>query len=315
VLLQYDGRTDQLRRQYERYISAGGPWLRAIGQVYLATYESSFGQLDGAEEHCRAGLAGLRALGERWGVAIALAQLAEFTELRADHAASIEALAEAAAIGREVGAWGDLTYVQARLALIRARAGDLKRANEELAQVRRATETRGGALDTDRWVAYMRAELAWREGDYTGVISQCETVLAAIAANEARWWQSLRAQVRARLALAALELGAPDRCRAQLSEALDLAATWWERPALALVLDACAVYVLRRGGAGDPGQAARLLGAAHAVRGAFDESSPDAPAARAAAGEALGPQAFAAAYDSARGVGYDDAVTLAREAL
>jgi hypothetical protein len=161
----------------------------------------------------------------------------------------------------------------------------------------------------------MRAELAWREGDYTGVISQCETVLAAIAANEARWWQSLRAQVRARLALAALELGAPDRCRAQLSEALDLAATWWERPALALVLDACAVYVLRRGGAGDPGQAARLLGAAHAVRGAFDESSPDAPAARAAAGEALGPQAFAAAYDSARGVGYDDAVTLAREAL
>jgi predicted ATPase/DNA-binding SARP family transcriptional activator len=315
VLLQYDGRTDQLRRQYERYISAGGPWLRAIGQVYLATYESSFGQLDGAEEHCRAGLAGLRALGERWGVAIALAQLAEFTELRADHAASIEALAEAAAIGREVGAWGDLTYVQARLALIRARAGDLKRANEELAQVRRATETRGGALDTDRWVAYMRAELAWREGDYTGVISQCETVLAAIAANEARWWQSLRAQVRARLALAALELGAPDRCRAQLSEALDLAATWWERPALALVLDACAVYVLRRGGAGDPGQAARLLGAAHAVRGAFDESSPDAPAARAAAGKALGPQAFAAAYDSARGVGYDDAVTLAREAL
>ena len=128
VLMQYDGATDQAQQQFERYITARDPWLRAIGQVYLSSYAQSLGKLDGAEEHCRAGLAELRALGEQWGVAMALTQLAEFTELRADHATSIAAITEAVAIGRELGVWGDLTYVQGRLAIIHARAGDLDRA-------------------------------------------------------------------------------------------------------------------------------------------------------------------------------------------
>ena len=65
-------------------------------------------------------------------------------------------------------------------------------------------------------------------------------------------------------------------------------------PALAAVLDACASYGVARRPAvltarvtatapSGPRVAARLLGAAHAVRGAFDESSLDAPAARDAA--------------------------------
>jgi predicted ATPase/DNA-binding SARP family transcriptional activator len=331
VLLQYDGGTDQVRRHYERYITAGGPWLRAVSQVYLATFEGSSGQLDEAEEHCRAGLAELRALGERWGVAIALTQLAEFTELRADHASSIEALTEAAAIGREVGAWGDRTYVQARLALIHARAGDLNRASEDLAQVQRTAEARGAQVDTDRWVVFMRAELAWHEGDYAEVVRYCEAVLAAIAANQAPWWQSLRAQVKARMAMAALELGGTVRCRALLSEALDSAAAWRENPALAAVLDACAVYFLRRGAQVNPDQvnpdqvnpaqndaerAARVLGAAHAVRGAFDESSLEAPRARDWARGALASRAFESRYESARTSStYESAVTFAREGL
>jgi hypothetical protein len=81
------------------------------------------------------------------------------------------------------------------------------------------------------------------------------------------------------------------------------------------VLDALAAWVLRRGQAGDAELAARLLGAAHSVRGAFDESSLDAPAARTAAGDALGCDAFDAAYRRGRELGYDDALALASEAL
>jgi len=62
-------------------------------------------------------------------------------------------------------------------------------------------------------------------------------------------------------------------------------------------------------------QAARLLGAAHAVRGAFDESSLDAPPARAQATETLGQESFAAVYESALTNSYESALALAREVL
>ena len=71
---------------------------------------------------------------------MALTMLAEFTELRADHAASIAAMTEAAEIGRELGAWGDKTFVTARLAVMWARAGDLARARDEMALAQRAVE-------------------------------------------------------------------------------------------------------------------------------------------------------------------------------
>jgi predicted ATPase/DNA-binding winged helix-turn-helix (wHTH) protein len=321
LVMQYDGATDQAQQQFERYVTARDPWLRAVGQVYLSTYAQSLGQLDGAEDNCRAGLAELRALGEQWGVAMALTQLAEFTELRADHATSIAAITEAVAIGREIGVWGDLTYVEGRLAVIHARAGDLDRAQEEIGQVRRAVEARGGQVDTDRWVAFMLAELASLAGDYAEAARCCEAVLSTIAGNAARWWQSLRAIVKARLAVAVLKQGHPERCARLLTESLDASATWWEHPALAAVLDACAVYALSRGQHGEGSsmaaaeQAARLLGAAHAIRGAFDESSLDAPPARVKARETLGAKAFDAAYESALTSTYESALALARELL
>ena len=242
VVMQYDGATDQAQQQFERYVTARDPWLRAIGKVYLSAYAQSLGKLDGAEDDCRAGLAELRALGEQWGVAMALTQLAEFTELRADHATSIAAITEAVAIGREIGIWGDLTYVEGRLAVIHARAGDLDRAYAELRQVQRSVEARGGQVDTDRWVSFMMAELASRAGDYAEAARCCEAVLAAIAPNPARWWQSLRAIVKARLAVVVLKQGEAEQCVRLLTESLDYAASWREHPALATVLEACAVY-------------------------------------------------------------------------
>ncbi len=61
--------------------------------------------------------------------------------------------------------------------------------------------------------------------------------------------------------------------------------------------------------------AARLLGAARAVRGAFDESSPDAPQARTAARAALGEAAFDNAYQSTADLTYEASLALARETL
>ena len=162
------------------------------------------------------------------------------------------------------------------------------------------------------------------------VVDCCREVLAAFDAYQAVWWEPLRARIRGRLALAVLAQGDEARCRELLDAALTAAAAWTEHPALAGVLDACACYVLRRSSLAPPANprnadpaitadraelAARLLGAAHAVRGAFDESSLDAPQARAAARDALGPAAFDAAYRSAAGSTYQTALDLAHAAL
>jgi predicted ATPase/DNA-binding SARP family transcriptional activator len=315
MLTLYDGDSELALAQFERFSTAPDPWVRAWGSLYRASNRSSLGLMDGTEADCLAALREFRSLGEFWGTAITLAQLAEFAELRADHAASIAALEEAGELGRELGSWGDMSYIEGKLAIIRARAGDLGRARADLDQAERSAVARGTNTDTDRWLGFMRAELEWRAGDYPAAARACEQVLVAIADAQAVWWQSLRAHVKARLAMVALAEGDLPRCRELLVQALHAAGDWVEHPPLAGVLDALAAYALRRGQAGDAELAATLLGGAHAVRGAFDESSLDAPAARAAATGALGEPAFDAAYQRGRELSRAAALAYAGDVL
>jgi hypothetical protein len=115
-----------------------------------------------------------------------------------------------------------------------------------------------------------------------------------------------------------LREGDQRQCGEVLAAALGTAANWLERPALAAVIDAIAVYALQADGAAgsreQAGLAATLLGTGHTIRGAFDEGSLDAPAARDAARGLLGPAAFQAAYQRGRALARDEALALARGA-
>ena len=315
MLTLYDGDSELALAQFERFTTAPDPWVRAWGLLYRASNRSSLGLMDGTEADCLAAKREFHSLGEIWGTAITLAQLAEFAELRADHAASIAELEEASHLGRQLGTWGDMSYIEGKLAIIRARTGDLARARADLDQAERSAAARGTNPDTDRWLGFLRAELEWRAGDYPAAVRACEQVLAAIADAQAVWWQSLRAHVKARLAMVTLAEDDLVRCHELLVQALRAAGDWVEHPPLAGVLDALAAYVMRRGQAGDAELAATLLGGAHGVRGAFDESSLDAPTARAAARAALGEPAFDAAYQRGRELSRAGALAYAGDVL
>jgi len=283
-----------------------------MARLYRSSYTSTLGRIGGSvEADCRAAAEEFRVLGDKWGQAIAQAQLAEFTELRGDHGESIAVLTEAGTLGHELGAWGDLPYIEGRLATIRARAGDLPGAWAEWRRVEDAVAAQGGPGESSRWLSMMRAEIAWRAGDLAEVTRCCADVLDGIKDVRAAWWQGLKAQVKARLAMVALAQSDAERARQLLSDALSTASGWVERPPLAIVIDATAAYVAGR----DAARAATLLGAAHVVRGAFDESGPDAPGVRAAAREQLGAEGFAAAYQRGRDLGLDEAVALAGREL
>ena len=120
LLLQFTGGREQVQPLYDRFAAARDPWLRAIGRFYRAQHASEMGRIDGVEAELRDALREFRAIGERWGIALVLTILADVIDLRADDAATIAALEEAVTIGRELNAWGDLAYVEARLAIVRA---------------------------------------------------------------------------------------------------------------------------------------------------------------------------------------------------
>ena len=206
------------------------------------------------------------------------------------------------------------------LAAVRLRMGDLDRARADLRRAEQAQADRSTRLgDAGAWLALVRAELHWQEGDLAAVARTCEMVLTWLDAKQSPWWDGMRAHLQARLALTVLREGNEARGRELLAAALATAAAWVERPALATVMDAVAVLVLQVDGPAVPPErakaAATLLGAAHTIRGAFDEGSLDAPGAREAARSQLGGAGFGAAYDRGRALGRDEALALARGAV
>jgi hypothetical protein len=138
-------------------------------------------------------------------------------------------------------------------------------------------------------------------------------VLSWLDRRPSPWWQGFRALTQARLALALLPRGDEPRCRALLATALRDAAEWVELPPLAEVFDAIAALTVH----GSPLSADRallaatLLGAAHSIRGTFDEGSLDAPAVRDAVRGLLGAAGFEAAYQRGRALPRDEALALA----
>jgi tetratricopeptide (TPR) repeat protein len=273
MLALYERNPERTFAIFDRYSRSEDPWVRAAAPLLRGTFGIMLGRTEGAESECQAALAAFRALGERWGIAAVLIQLADFAKLRGEYAAAVAALDEAASLGQELGAWGDLSHIAGKLALVQLRAGDLTAARINLERAERGDSERSASRsDAAVWLGLVQAELHFREGDAAAVARLCAGQLAWLDGRPSVWWHGLRAVLQARLALAVLADGDRDRCRALLADALRTASDWVELPALADVIDAIAVF------SQDSAQlAATLLGAAHSLRGCFDEGSLDSP--------------------------------------
>jgi predicted ATPase/DNA-binding SARP family transcriptional activator len=311
LLAMYDRDPDRTLAVLSRYADSEDPWTRAAVPLQRGAFRGMLGRPEEAESDLRAALAAFRELGESWGIAVALVQLADFAVQRGDHVTAITSLQEAATLGRELDAWGDLAHIGGKLAAVRLRLGDLAAARADLERAEHDEAARGVVRsDSAVWLGLVRAELHAREGDADAAARQCEKVLSWLERKPSPWWQGFRALTQARLALVVLADGDEPRSRALLATALRDASEWVELPALAEVTDAIATYCLRRTAPLAP-LAATLLGAAHTIRGTFDEGGLDAPAAREAARGLLGAAAFEAAYQRGRALPRDEALALA----
>ncbi|HLJ98901.1 MAG TPA: hypothetical protein VKU39_03220, partial [Streptosporangiaceae bacterium] len=290
------------------------PWLRAAASFFRAAIGGVLGRMDEVEADCRLALDQFRVLGDAWGTAGSLVQLSEFAELRGEHQRALDFLEEAMACAQRLGAHTDMDQLGSKLVQIRVRMGDLAGAQAELDRARTVSASHPRSYDWSVLLTLMAAELAWKTGDRPAAIEACNKAIAIQASDNSPWRAGMRALVRARLAAILLEDDHDQNAAAGLlARALEEAAGWVERTTVAQIIDVIAALTARRGTAQDHERAALLLGAAHQVRGCFDEGSLDSLPVRDRAHRALGDEAFAAAYQRGRDLAYQDAISVAAE--
>jgi predicted ATPase/DNA-binding SARP family transcriptional activator len=241
----------------------------------------------------------------------ALVALARLTRRRGDYAAARALFAEALAAARAGGDRQEEVWALFHLANLAALENDLEAAGAGVEAMLAAAE----ALGDPQWpaaAARLRGLIALQRGEYEAARAHLE---AALAAWRARGSRLDAAYVRVSLGSAILGQGDPAGARAHLAEGLTAAREYGDETLVAKALEGFAGLAAA---AGDAERAARLAGAAAAVRAGIGVPRNPAAAARlehdlAPARQALGAERYAAAWARGRATPPEQAVADALE--
>ncbi|MEV4626872.1 BTAD domain-containing putative transcriptional regulator [Micromonospora sp. NPDC049523] len=153
------------------------PWARALTSIGLGLTWLFGGQAEPAEAALARGLAGLRAIGDRWGTVLALATTAELTAARGDHASSLVSLAEALPLAEQLGSTVDISDLLRTRGNVRIQADDLVGAHTDFVRAGRLAR-QAGALELAAASRLGLGEIARRRGDLDQARELCEAALA-----------------------------------------------------------------------------------------------------------------------------------------
>ncbi|MER7003328.1 BTAD domain-containing putative transcriptional regulator [Dactylosporangium sp. NPDC000555] len=244
------------------------PWTRAMLLSILGLLHENDGDIDGMVRELNAAVAQFRRVGERWGLAMTLASVADACTRRGDFAAAITHLEESIELHSQLGVHSSGAYLRISMAALRRHtdgpqvarallrafvedarqpARDVSRAMLELGHLTRAE---GDIDEADR--LYLEA---WR--------LQQQSLLVA---------PQYKAIVLAARAEVDVARGEHDLARARLAEALDLALAARDMPVVGRLAVTFAGLVRALG---DHVRAAELLGAAERLAGTRDAANAD----------------------------------------
>jgi predicted ATPase/DNA-binding SARP family transcriptional activator len=282
------------------------PWVRAAMSLFAAANAENEGDIDDMRRHLDATLAGFAAIGDRWGRSMALIMESGWLMVRGDldgaERATVEAREGVAGLNPGAGAG----MLDMRLADIRTRRGDLDGARAAAAEALAQRDI--GSEDTTFFQASL-ARAAWLGGD----LDEARRELADATRRMDRSGPGLPQQGHGRAIIGALiaavetETGDLDRADAALRDAYVSGIGTADMPIVAAVGLAVAGLAARRG---HGVEAAQMLGACAAVRGAEDLTNPEVARLMAPLRETLGEDAFADAYARGRALAREDALAL-----
>ncbi|MFF0306493.1 BTAD domain-containing putative transcriptional regulator [Streptosporangium sp. NPDC004379] len=316
--------------------TAPDPWERAASRLVWGYPQMVTGDFAQAERDFTAAADAFRALGDRWGRALALDALAGLAGWCDDPVRAIALTDEALALTEELGADEDASDLLCnrgdhRVRLARSAGSESVpvpgSGGHRSAEGRAAQGPPDGGLDGARADYARAAELARRAGSPTclaaalrglGDIARLEGDPAgarrlyeeALERFDPHWVRSLSNRVGTLVGLGRVEegLGRIAEARARYRQAVELAVSAGPIPDGARAVECLAGAALAEG---DAAAAARLLGAAAALRGVTADGDPDAAGTAAAARDALGERAYEAAHREGLRLAPDEALRLA----
>ncbi|MFI5911476.1 BTAD domain-containing putative transcriptional regulator [Dactylosporangium sp. NPDC051541] len=279
------------------------PWTRGMLHSVLGHLRENDGDIDGMHRELTASAAAFRMVGERWGLAMTLASLADAQSRRGDFPAAVAHFEESIALHHELGIRSSEAYLLVSRAALRR--------HTEGPQVARAL-LRAFVEDVDqssRDVSHAMLELghiARAESDLTEAerLYQESWRLQQESPLVAPQYKAIVLTARAEVDLARGEL---DRARGRLAEAMDLALSARDMPVVGKVAVAVAGVAAA---SGDSTRAAEILGAAQSIAGARDAANADWTDRREALRAELGEGVFEAATSRGLHLSRAEALTL-----
>jgi predicted ATPase/DNA-binding SARP family transcriptional activator len=272
---------------FEPLIADDDPWVRAQARLTRGRLRLTLGGDEtGVDIDAEIALAEYRALGDRWGISLALTFLADRLATRGELARACEHHEEAVTALTEVGAIEDVVGLRARQAQLYWQLGDERSSTSAMAEAQRYA---AGIAWPDALadLELAKAQLArWRgEPDKA---RQCLATVRTMLGN-AEIGDSFHAATMDLYGYLTEDL---DQARAYRDEAFRAAAKTTYPPLIAASLIGIADLALRQG---QYEQAVRLLAVADGVRGTPDRSQPDASRIVADTRSRLGETVFAEA--------------------
>jgi tetratricopeptide (TPR) repeat protein len=283
---------------FDEAVGSPHPWVSAISRILRGQVELNVGAVEAAEADFLAAAGTFGGLGERWGTAVALTNLATLAVWRGEYAAAADYHERAIAGVTELGSVED--EIQARLNLARdlwltGGETERERSRAELAAALRGADELGWPEVTAN-AAYTAGNLARMDGDLDA--ARRYLARAQDIARRPGLPGQLVALVASSLGYLAAETGDLDAARRCHQHAIDTARRTNDGPAVAQVVAGLADLALHEG---DPVLAATLLGASEGVRGTTDRSISDEFRVAEAVRGALTPADWDAAFQRGRG--------------
>jgi predicted ATPase/DNA-binding SARP family transcriptional activator/tetratricopeptide (TPR) repeat protein len=277
------------------------PWSRGMLLSILGHLRENDGDMDGMLAAQEAASVAFREIGERWGLSMTLASIADARARRGDFATAVALFAESIALHHELGVRTSEAYQRIRLATIRRHTDGPGAARAELHRF--ADDPSSLPRDVSHAMLEL-GQLARHEGDLDEA-ERCYLEAWRRQAQSPLVAPQYRAVVLVGWAQLDLRRGDLPAAAARLADALAMAVPVRDMPVVAQVAIGSAALAAA---AGEPVTAARILGVARTLGGGDDLSNPDLLAQSAALREELGPDV----YDDAvrRGAAMDRAAAL-----
>ncbi|MGW7282560.1 AfsR/SARP family transcriptional regulator [Streptomyces sp. NPDC054844] len=291
-----------------RAAQAGGPrrpdpWsdaLARLGRGHMALFG---GEVDEAARQFEDSLTGFRSTGDRWGMALCLAELAMLAGWRGEGRRSMALYDEALESAGQLGAVEDLADLLCRKADGLVRAGDLAAARTAYERAAR-TAREAGAPTLPAAVEWGLGEIARLSGDLTEARRLVEAALAGCATG---WFAVEELRARVFVALGRIAEAEDDTARAREwhQRALNVMIGSRNLAGAAGAVEALAGVVLLEG---DAERAALLLGLGAGLRGISLDQDPDVARTMSRARELLPPDVYEAAYRHGRAMTGEEAL-------